>query len=60
MIQPSAITLYFATFYGGFGPVAHDPVVALGAVVLMNALGPLYAWLNVKLAAPHHAGARRE
>ena len=43
---------YFATFYGGFGP-AHTPVVALIAVVLMNGLGPLYAWLNVKLAAPH-------
>lgn len=44
---------YFATFYGGFGPRAHDPVAALIAVILMNALGPLYAWLNVKLAAPH-------
>jgi len=44
---------YFATFYGGFGPNAHDPVAALIAVVLMNGLGPLYAWLNVKLAAPH-------
>jgi Protein of unknown function (DUF1097) len=44
---------YFATFFGGFGPSPHDPVAALVAVVLMNALGPLYAWLNVKLAAPH-------
>jgi hypothetical protein len=44
---------YFATFYGGFGPNPHSPAAALGAVILMNALGPLYAWLNVKLAAPH-------
>lgn len=54
---------FFATFYGGFGPNPHNPVAALGAVILMNALGPLYAWLNVKLAAPHgHAEAepRRE
>jgi len=43
---------YFATYFGGFGPLAHNAVVALGAVVLMNALGPLYAWLNVKLMAP--------
>lgn len=44
---------YFATFYGGFGPTPHDPVMALVAVILMNGLGPIYAWLNVKLAAPH-------
>ncbi|MGE5087982.1 MAG: DUF1097 domain-containing protein [Candidatus Levyibacteriota bacterium] len=44
---------YFATFFGGFGPNPHHPVAALVAVVAMNALGPLYAWLNVKLAAPH-------
>ncbi len=44
---------YFATFYGGFGPNPHSPAAALGAVILMNALGPLYAWLNIKLAAPH-------
>jgi Protein of unknown function (DUF1097) len=44
---------YFATFYGGFGPKPHDPVMALIAVVIMNGLGPIYAWLNVKLAAPH-------
>lgn len=44
---------YFATFYGGFGPSPHSPIAALVAVILMNALGPLYAWLNVKLAAPH-------
>lgn len=44
---------YFATFYGGFGPVQHDPAAALLAVILMNGLGPFYAWLTVKLSAPH-------
>lgn len=44
---------YFATFFGGFGPNPHSPWVALVAVVLMNGLGPVYAWLNVRLAAPH-------
>lgn len=46
---------YFATYFGGFGPHPHDAVWALVAVVAMNALGPLYAWLNMKLAAPHAA-----
>ncbi|MGH3385732.1 MAG: DUF1097 domain-containing protein [Nocardioidaceae bacterium] len=44
---------YFATFYGGFGPDPLQPFAALVAAIAMNALGPLYAWLNVKLAAPH-------
>lgn len=43
---------YFATYYGGFGPIAHNAGAALGAVVFMNACGPLYAWVNVKLMAP--------
>ena len=38
---------------GGFGPNPHSPFVVLGVVILMNALGPLYAWLNVRLAAPY-------
>jgi hypothetical protein len=46
---------YFATMFGGFGPVPHNPFAALIAVVLMNALGPFYAWLNANLAAPHGA-----
>ena len=45
---------YFATMFGGFGPVAHDPYASLLAVVIMNGLGPLYAWVNAKLAS-HHA-----
>lgn len=49
---------YFATMFGGFGPVPYNPLAALVAVLLMNALGPLYAWLNVRFAAPH--GAREK
>src|SRR5579875_541701 len=43
---------YFATYYGGFGPIAHNAPAALGAAIFMNACGPLYAWVNVKLMAP--------
>ena len=46
---------YFATLFGGFGPVAHDPYMAWIAVVPMNALGLLYAWLTVKWSRPHKA-----
>jgi hypothetical protein len=46
---------YFATMFGGFGPVPHNPLAALIAVVLMNGLGPFYAWLNARFAAPHGA-----
>lgn len=47
---------YFATLFGGFGPVPHDPVAALGAVVAMNALGPAYAWLKERYSAPEGGG----
>jgi uncharacterized protein DUF1097 len=43
---------YFATMFGGFGPVPHDPYAALLAVVPMNALGPVYAWLKYHWSAP--------
>ena len=43
---------FFATFFGGWGPVAHNPFSAFVAVVVMNFLGPIYAWLNVKLSFP--------
>lgn len=46
---------YFATVFGGFGPVPHDPYFALLAVVIMNALGPIYAWVNARFSAPHGA-----
>jgi hypothetical protein len=45
---------FFATFFGGFGPAPHDSVVALGSVLLMNALGPLYAWLTATLGEHRH------
>ncbi len=48
---------YFATYFGGFGPVPKDPVFALGAVMLMNALGPIYAWLTARFGEHHHAHA---
>ncbi|WP_084210629.1 DUF1097 domain-containing protein [Pseudonocardia acaciae] len=44
---------FFATFFGSFGPDPKNPFLALLAAIFMNALGPAYAWLNVKLAAPH-------
>ncbi|HET7328868.1 MAG TPA: DUF1097 domain-containing protein [Nocardioidaceae bacterium] len=44
---------FFATFFGGFGPDSTSPGAALIAAIAMNALGPVYAWLNMKLAAPH-------
>jgi hypothetical protein len=44
---------FFATFFGGFGPVPHDPGAALFAAILMNALGPAYAWMTAKFSAPH-------
>ena len=50
---------YFATMFGGFGPVPHDPYAALLAVVIMNGLGPLYAWINVRLAS-HHARIEKD
>ena len=44
---------FFATDFGGFGPVAHNHWWAWVACVSMNALGPIFAWLNVKLQEPH-------
>ena len=45
---------YFATLFGNFGPVPGDPLVALAATILMNALGPIYAWLTARFGAHHH------
>lgn len=42
----------FATYYGGWGPIEGNLWSAWIAVVVMNVLGPIYAWLNVKLAFP--------
>ena len=43
---------FFATYFGGWGPIAHNPFTAWIAVIIMNAIGPAYAYLNVKLALP--------
>ncbi|WP_028219922.1 DUF1097 domain-containing protein [Paraburkholderia oxyphila] len=43
---------YFATIFGGFGPVPYDPVAALLAVIPMNALGPVYAWVKDRYSLP--------
>ncbi|WP_166298355.1 DUF1097 domain-containing protein [Bradyrhizobium sp. 2S1] len=45
---------YFATVFGGFGPVPGDPLAALAAPLLMNLLGPIYAWLTAHFGAHHH------
>jgi hypothetical protein len=45
---------YFATFFGGFGFVPGSGFAALISVLLMNALGPLYAWLTVLLSDHRH------
>jgi Protein of unknown function (DUF1097) len=50
---------YFATLFGGFGPVPHNPFVAWVAVVPMNALGPVYAWLTQKLSRGSHEATSR-
>lgn len=47
---------YFATVFGGWGPVQHNPLWAWVAVIIMNAIGPAYAYLNIKLALPVPSG----
>lgn len=42
----------FATFYGGFGWDSQNPFVAWIAVIAMNALGPVYAWVAEWLSTP--------
>jgi hypothetical protein len=44
---------FCATMYGGFGPTPHDPFVALCTVVLMNAIGPVYAWITATFSHRH-------
>jgi hypothetical protein len=48
---------YFATFFGGFGFAPQNPWAAWVSVVAMNALGPVFAYLSVKLAFPRSAPA---
>lgn len=46
---------FFATFFGGFGWNTSNPWVAWIAVIAMNALGPVYAWLAEWLVKPRPA-----
>ena len=50
---------YFATLFGNFGPVPGDPLVALAATIVMNAIGPIYAWLTARFGAHHHRRSDR-
>lgn len=43
---------FFATYFGGFGWDASNPWVAWIAVIAMNALGPIYAWIAEWLVKP--------
>ncbi|TNC21089.1 DUF1097 domain-containing protein [Amycolatopsis alkalitolerans] len=43
---------FFATFFGGFGFAPGNPWAAWVSVVAMNFLGPVFAYLSVKLAFP--------
>ena len=48
---------YFATYFGGFGLHPQNAWTSLWAVVAMNALGVLYAWIQPRLTRPadqHH------
>lgn len=44
---------FFATMYGGFGPTPKDPLSALGVAILMNAIGPVYAWITANFSHRH-------
>lgn len=48
---------FFATYFGGFGLHPMDAFSALWAAIVMNAIGLLFAWLNVRFTRPedqHH------
>ncbi|HWV62059.1 MAG TPA: DUF1097 domain-containing protein, partial [Oxalicibacterium sp.] len=44
---------FFATMFGGFGPAPKDPLAALGIVIVMNAIGPVYAWITANFSHRH-------
>jgi uncharacterized protein DUF1097 len=48
---------FFATFFGGFGWDQGNAWVAWIAVIAMNALGPVYAWLSEWLLTPRTKAA---
>jgi len=45
---------FFATMFGGFGPEPGNPYAALFAVIVMNALGPLYAYITARFSSHAH------
>ncbi|NGO74521.1 DUF1097 domain-containing protein [Streptomyces sp. YC504] len=49
---------FFATFFGGFGYDAGNAWSAWVCVIAMNALGPVFAWLSIRLAFPVPVEAR--
>lgn len=51
---------YFATFFGGFGWDGGNLWAAWISVVAMNFLGPIFAYLSVKLAFPRAVDAGAE
>jgi uncharacterized protein DUF1097 len=48
---------YFATYFGGFGFAPHNLWAAWVSVVAMNALGPVFAYLNARLTFPRRVGS---
>lgn len=44
--------IYAGTLYGGWGPVEGNRWYALLAAIIVILIGPLYAWLNMKLSFP--------
>jgi hypothetical protein len=51
---------YFATVFGGFGFVPHNPLAAWLSAVLMNALGPVFALIAHAVAAHGRTAPTRE
>lgn len=49
---------FFATYFGGFGWSAGNVWAAWVSVIAMNALGPVFAYLSVKLAFPRPVAAQ--
>lgn len=50
---------YFATLFGGFGFAAHNPFAAWVSVLVMNALGPLFALLAHAVTTRPETGPAR-
>lgn len=47
---------FFATFFGGFGYDPGNAWAAWVSVVAMNALGPVFAYLSMRLTFPVREG----